>query len=89
MSNTLTATELRHRGMTAVEEVLQRGSVPIVKRNRPAGVVLSEAEYLRLAGGKVPAVQGQTALQWLLAQPAAGARDRQEIDACFAAGRNW
>lgn len=87
--NTLTAAELKRRGMAAIEEGLRRGPVHIVKRNRPAAVVLSEADYQRLAHGNVVAPSGLTAMQWLLSQPAAGKRSKAKIDADLKAERDW
>ena len=89
MDNTLTTAELKRRGMAAVEEGLQRGPLHIVKRNKPAAVVLSEHDYQRLTAGRAQAVPGMSALQWLLAQPSAGIRDKQAIDAALAAERGW
>lgn len=89
MNNTLTVAELKRRGMAAIEDGLRRGPVHIVKRNKPAAVVLSEDEYQRLAHGKAPASGGMTAVQWLLAQPAAGKRGKAQIDADLKAERNW
>ena len=87
--NTLTVAELKRRGMAAIEDGLRRGPVHIVKRNRPAAVVLSEDDYQRLAHGKVTAPNGLTAMQWLLSQPAAGKRSKAKIDAELKAGRDW
>ncbi len=89
MSNTLTIADIKRRGMAAIEEGLRHGPVHIIKRNKPAAVVLSEDEYLHLTGGKAPATPGMTALQWLLAQPAAGTRDKASIDASLAEERAW
>jgi prevent-host-death family protein len=87
--NTLTVAELKRRGMAAIEDGLRRGPVHIVKRNRPAAVVLSEDDYLRLARGKVAAPSGLTAIQWLLSQPATGKRSKAKIDANLNAERDW
>jgi prevent-host-death family protein len=87
--NTLTVAELKRRGMAAIEDGLRRGPVHIVKRNRPAAVVLSEDDYQRLAQGKVAAPGGLTALQWLLTYPATGKRSKAKIDAGLKAERNW
>jgi prevent-host-death family protein len=87
--NTLTVAELKRRGMAAIEEGLRRGPVHIVKRNRPAAVVLSEDDYQRLAQGKAAAPGGVSAMQWLLSQPAAGKRSKARIDADLKAGRDW
>lgn len=88
MNNTLTAAELKRRGLAAIEESLRRGPVHLVKRNKPAAVVLSEDDYQRLSAGR-SAQPGMTAVQWLLAQPAAGTRSKEDIDAGLAAERAW
>lgn len=89
MNNILTIAELKRRGMAAIEHGLKRGPLHIVKRNRPAAVVLSEAEYERLlaAGGK--RVPGMTAMQWLLAQPAKGDASKRQLDQRLREERNW
>ena len=46
--NVLTNEQLKRRGIAAVEEALRKGPVHLVKRNLPAGVVVSEVEYSRL-----------------------------------------
>ncbi len=90
MNNSVTVAEIKRRGMAAIEEGLRRGPVHIIKRNKSAAVVLSEAEYLRLTTGKGPSVTpGMTALQWLLTQPSAGTREKDDIDATLAQERNW
>jgi len=89
MTNTITVGELERRGMAAIEEGLARGPVHIVKRNKVAAVVLSEAEYQRLTRAQPPSVPGLTALQWLLTQPAPGARSKQDIDDALAGERSW
>ncbi|MBK6615295.1 hypothetical protein [Ottowia sp.] len=87
--NTLTIAEIKRCGMAAIEEGLRHGPVHIVKRNKLAAVVLSEEDYQRLASGQPQARPGMTALQWLLAQPAAGTRNRKDIDAALAQERAW
>lgn len=89
MNNTLTAAEIKRRGLAAIEESLRRGPVHLVKRNKPAAVVLSEAEYQRLVGGQTPAHPGMTAVQWLLTQPAAGTRSKAGINAALGEERAW
>ena len=88
MNNTVTVAEIKRRGMAAIEDGLRRGPLHIVKRNKPAAVVLSEDEYLRLVNGK-SAQTGLTAVQWLLGQPAAGKRSKADIDASLNAERAW
>ena len=87
--NTLTIAELKRRGMAAIEDGLRRGPVHIVKRNRPAAVVLSEDDYQRLAHGKVAVPSGLTAMQWLLSQPTAGKRSKAKIDDDLKVERDW
>lgn len=87
--NTLTVSELKRRGMAAIEDGLRRGPVHIVKRNRPSAVVLTEDEYQRLAHGRAPAPGGLTAVQWLLNQRPPGKRGKAQIDAALKAERDW
>ena len=87
--NTLTAAELKRRGMAAIEDGLRHGPVHIVKRNRPAAVVLSEDDYQRLAHGKATVISGLTAMQWLLSQHVDGKRSKAQIDAALKAERDW
>ena len=86
--NTLTVQELKRRGMAAIEEGLRHGPVHIVKRNRPAAVVLTEEEYQRLAQGVAYTPSGLSAVQWLLSQPTLGAKDKASLDAELSAERD-
>lgn len=87
--NILTVAEIKRRGMAAIEEGLRNGPVHIVKRNKPAAVVLSEDDYRRLVAGQPVAHTGMTAVQWLLTQPVAGTRDKDDIDAAMHQERDW
>ena len=89
MHNILSVSEIKRRGMAAIEDGLRNGPVHIVKRNKMAAVVLSEEEYLRLTRGKAAEPGGMTAMQWLLAQPAVGRRSKARIDASLKAERAW
>ncbi|MGE0383533.1 MAG: type II toxin-antitoxin system prevent-host-death family antitoxin [Gammaproteobacteria bacterium] len=89
MKNTITVAELKRRGMAAIEEALTRGPVHIIKRNKPAAVILSEAQYRRLASDPRGSPVGMTAIQWLLAQPSAGKRTKKQIDADLKRERDW
>lgn len=89
MTNTLTVAEIKRRGMAAIEDGLRRGPVHIVKRNKPAAVVLSEDEYQRLAHGRVATPTGMTAVQWLLGCSTIGRRSKAQIDAALKAERSW
>ncbi len=88
MNNTVTTSEIKRRGMAAIEDGLLRGPLHILKRNRPAAVVLSEDEYQRLVQGRVTSPVGLSAVQWLLNQPAAGKRSKAEIDVDVRAERD-
>ena len=46
--NTLPAQELKRRGMAAVDDLIDRGDVHIIRNNRPEYVVLTEARYREL-----------------------------------------
>ncbi len=89
MNNILTVATLKRRGMAAIEEGLQRGPVHIVKRNKPAAVVLSEEEYQRLTRSRPSPAPGLTAMQWLLAQASTGTRSKADIDAQLKSEREW
>ncbi|WP_310452481.1 hypothetical protein [Sulfuritalea sp.] len=87
--NTLTVSELKRRGMAAIEDGLRNGPLHIVKRNKPAAVVLTEAEYQTLTHGRASGPGGVTALQWLLNQRVTGKRSKAQIDAALKAERDW
>ena len=58
--NTIAANELKRCGITALEKLITKGPVHVIKRNKPVCVVLTEDEYERLihsAKGKPPARQ--------------------------------
>lgn len=46
--NTLTIEQIKRRGIAAVEDALRHGPVHLVKRNRPAAVMMTETEFTRL-----------------------------------------
>jgi hypothetical protein len=89
--NVLTSAELKRRGIVAIEQALLCGPVHLLKRNRPAAVVLSEQHYRQLQRQAAQAPRPeQTALQWLLQQrPAPVPRSKVEIDHELAAERDW
>ena len=78
--NSLSAAELKRRGMAAIEEGLRHGPVHITKHNKAAAVVLSEEDYARLSRGKENKAVGVTALQWLLSQPSRGTIRKDKLD---------
>ena len=87
--NTVSVAEIKRRGMSAIADSLRRGPVHIIKRNKMAAVVLSESDYLRLTNQKLPSPSGMTAVQWLLAQPTAGKRSKNQIDTDLKVERAW
>lgn len=87
--NTLTVAELKRRGLAAIEDGLRRGPVHIVKRNKPAAVVISEEDYQVLLSRGTHKPPGMTAVQWLLVHKPIGGRSKTRIDADLKAERNW
>ena len=87
--NTLTVSEIKRRGMAAIDDGLRRGPVHIIKRNKMAAVVLTVDEFQRLTNQGLSTPLGLTAMQWLLAQPTTGKRNKVQIDADLKAERAW
>lgn len=48
MDHTVSAQEIKRRGISAVDEALQHGPVHVIRRNRPSYVILTEEDYQRL-----------------------------------------
>lgn len=46
--NSLPAQEIKRRGIAAVDDVIAKGDVHIIRNNQPQYVVLSEARYQEL-----------------------------------------
>jgi len=86
------AAELKRRGTAAIEEGLRRGPLHLIKRNKPAAVVLSANEYERLSHRKVKSngksLPGMTAVQWLLNQPTRSAKRKEQLDKSLRAERD-
>ncbi len=89
MENTLTSSELKRRGIAAVESALEAGPVHLYKRNRRTAVVLAEADYQRLLAQSRRRQPGMSALDWLLAHPPNGKRGKRSIDQRLRAERDW
>jgi len=84
--NVLRSAELKRRVIVAAEEALRAGPVHLLKRNSPAGVVLSEADYNRLQRlVDRPATAGTSCLEWLLDLPPRTTWPQQGGDRCGAA----
>jgi PHD/YefM family antitoxin component YafN of YafNO toxin-antitoxin module len=78
--NSLTAAELKRRGMAAIEEGLLKGPVHLFKHNKAAAVVLSADDYARLSARGLAQPRGMTALQWLALRAATGSKTKAQID---------
>ena len=79
--NTIAANELKRHGITAIEKLLSKGPVHVIKRNQPVCVVLTEDEYERLtsaAGGEAPARQ-LSVMEWF-SLPPLGKTEKTELD---------
>ncbi|MCT0206138.1 hypothetical protein [Synechococcus sp. CS-1332] len=87
----LSSSDLKRRGIAAIEEALQRSPVQLMKRNRTAAVVLSERQYQQLCQRAALAPPPEvSALEWLLRYPvAAEGRTKEEIDAALEEERDW
>ena len=78
---TLPAQELKRRGLAAVEDLLPEGPVEIIKRNRPACVVVSVKHYYDLLVRREAATR--PSVSELFALPARGRRTRKELDSAL------
>lgn len=69
--NTITIAEIKRGGMTALDAVLCNGPAYLMKRNRPAAVVLTQGAYDALIQKSQSAADAQaiTGIDWLLQQP--------------------
>ena len=43
--NTITATEIKRRGISAVDEALSKGPVHVIKNNKPKYVIMAKQHY--------------------------------------------
>jgi len=87
MENTITAQEIKRRGISAVDEALRQGPVHVIQRNQPRYVILSEDDYQRL----FRRTKAQTELwQKMLEAPETNGRSKQDIDQQLAEERgSW
>lgn len=77
---TLSSSEIKRRGIVAVEELLDQGPVHILKNSRTACVALSEEDFARLNSGGMRRAQ-TSAWDILLAPAAKGKISRRKVDA--------
>jgi PHD/YefM family antitoxin component YafN of YafNO toxin-antitoxin module len=87
MNNTLTASEIKRRGMTIIEDKLLNGPVQITQRNKPAAMILSLYDYERLSRQN-PIQGGMRALDWLLSRRP-GNLSPDEIGTWMREERSW
>lgn len=82
--NTIPASEVKRRGVAALDEAARKGPVHVIKNNRLAGVYLAPQDYARLQGAAEKAGQPgryQSVWEFLLHAPSAQKRTKAEIDA--------
>lgn len=89
MENSLTISEIKRRGMAAINDRLRLGPAHIMKRNKQAAVILSEAQYQQLLDKDAAQKPGMSAMQWLIAQSPVGQRSKAAIDADLQSERAW
>jgi hypothetical protein len=64
--NTITMAEIKRGGMAALDLALLRGTATIMKRNRPAAIVLTPQAYEVLLAKAARDTPSGSALDWLL-----------------------
>lgn len=82
--NSIPASEVKRRGVAALEEAVKNGPVHVIKNNRPTLVVLTEDEYARLTGaapGEPRKSHYKSVWDFLLNEPSAQTRTKEQIDA--------
>lgn len=83
--NSIPASEVKRRGVAALEEAVRNGPVHVIKNNRPTLVVLTEAQYSELSAGSSASAHSprRNALDYVLNRPHEGTRTREDIDAAI------
>jgi hypothetical protein len=64
--NVITIADIKRGGMAALDVALHRGAATIMKRNRPAAIVLTPAAYESLVSRASTAATTGGALDWML-----------------------
>jgi PHD/YefM family antitoxin component YafN of YafNO toxin-antitoxin module len=64
--NTITIAQIKRGGMAALDLALDHGTATIMKRNRPAAIVLTPKAYEVLLAKAATNTPPSTALDWLL-----------------------
>ena len=86
--NTISASEIKRCGISAVDELLDKGPVHVIKNNRRRYVVLTEEAYQELTAARVGTPPLWTVLEMMLDKPAPGRHTREEVDAWLQAERD-
>ncbi|NVN93392.1 MAG: type II toxin-antitoxin system Phd/YefM family antitoxin [Desulfuromonadales bacterium] len=79
--NAIPANELKRHGISAIEKLLSKGPVHVIKRNQPVCVVLAEDEYERLvlASGAIDTQERISVMEWF-SLSVSGTAGKSEID---------
>lgn len=87
--NTIAANELKRHGINAIEKLIAKGPVHVIKRNRPVCVMLAEDEYERLtrAAGANASTPSLSVMEWF-ALPSLGEAEKAELDERLSSERN-
>jgi PHD/YefM family antitoxin component YafN of YafNO toxin-antitoxin module len=79
--NTIAANELKRHGITAIEKLITKGPVHVIKRNQPVCVVLAEEEYERLIhAAKEGSPERQLSVMEWFSLPALGSAEKKDLD---------
>ena len=79
--NTIAANELKRHGITAIEKLITKGPLHVIKRNRPVCVVLTEDEYERLTqAAKVETSSQKLSVMDWFTLPPLGSEEKSELD---------
>lgn len=57
--NTIPAQEIKRRGIAAVDDLIEKGAVHIIRNNQPRYVVLTEQRYQDLLAAEDEAFEGR------------------------------
>jgi hypothetical protein len=78
--NTLPATEIKRRGVAAIDESIKFGPIHIIKNNHLKYVILLEEDYEKLLSHSIPLSNAKTSLWEMLEnRPWSGQRKKTDI----------
>ena len=67
--NTIPAQEIKRRGIAAVDDLIAKGDVHIIRNNQPQYVVLSQERYQELLEAQEEAYRRASARRWRTSRP--------------------